>query len=290
MIIAKLIGGLGNQMFQYAFGYNLSQLSGTELKLDSAAFEKYKLHKVAIHHLNVNYNNLVIDEQVINSLTSEYGIKGILKKAKLVKPKIKIIKEETPGFRKELLKKYHEDVYLDGFWQSEKYFKDVEDEIKKNLLVITEPSPANRQMLSVIEKTNAISVHIRRADYVTNAKTLSFHGICSMEYYQKAAELIKSKVDNPVFFVFSDDIGWAKQNINFNSQQYFADMNNADTNYEDLRLMYSCKHHIIANSSFSWWGAWLNRSKEKMVIAPQNWFSQPGLDVSDIVPESWIRI
>jgi len=290
MIIAKLIGGLGNQMFQYAFGYNLAQLSGTGLKLDSAAFEKYKLHKVAIHHLNVNYNNLVIDEKVINNLTGEYGIKGILKKAKLVKPKIKIIKEETPGFRKELIKKYDEDVYLDGFWQSEKYFKGVENEIRKHLMVKTEPSPANRKMLSLIEKTNAISVHIRRADYVTNAKTLSFHGICSMEYYQKAAELIKSKVDNPGFFVFSDDIAWAKENINFNMQQQFADMNDADTNYEDLRLMYSCKHHIIANSSFSWWGAWLNPLKEKMVIAPQNWFSQPGLDARDIVPESWIRI
>lgn len=290
MIITKLIGGLGNQMFQYAFGYNLAQLSGTELKLDSAAFEKYKLHKVAIHHLNVNYNNLVIEEKVINNLTSEYGIKGMLKKAKLIKPKIKVIKEKTPGFRKELVKKYGEDVYLDGFWQSDKYFKGAEDEIRKHLMVITEPSPANREMLSIIEKTNAVSVHIRRADYITNAKTLSFHGICSMEYYQKAAELIKSKVDNPVFFVFSDDIAWAKENIDLNKQQHFADMNNADTNYEDLRLMYSCKHHIIANSSFSWWGAWLNPLNEKMVIAPQNWFSQPGLDTRDIVPESWIRI
>jgi len=290
MIVAKLIGGLGNQMFQYAFGSRLAQLSHTELKLDIAAFEKYKLHKVAIHHLNVNYNSLLIGESMVNRLTNEYGIRAILKKAKLVKPKIKIIQETTPGFRKELVTPYTQDVYLDGFWQSEKYFKGAEDEIREHLMVITEPSPANQQMLSTIKKTNAISVHIRRADYVTNPHTLSFHGICSMEYYQKAADLVKSKVDNPVFFIFSDDIAWAKENINFNTKQFFADMNNADTNYEDLRLMYSCKHHIIANSSFSWWGAWLNPLKEKMVIAPRTWFSQPGLDAGDIVPESWIRI
>jgi len=290
MIVAKLIGGLGNQMFQYAFGYRLAQLSGTELKLDIAAFEKYKLHKVAIHHLNVNYNSLLIGDRKVNRLTNEYGVRAMLKKAKLVKPKIKIIQETTPGFRKELVTNYTQDVYLDGFWQSEKYFKGAEDEIREHLMVITQPSPANQQMLSTIKKTNAISVHIRRADYVTNPHTLSFHGICSMEYYQKAADLVKSKVDNPVFFVFSDDIAWAKENINFNTEQFFADMNNADTNYEDLRLMYSCKHHIIANSSFSWWGAWLNPLKEKMVIAPRTWFSQQGLDAGDIVPESWIRI
>ena len=290
MIIAKLIGGLGNQMFQYAFGYRLAQLSNTEIKLDIAAFEKYKLHKVAIHHLNVNYNSLVIAENKVNRLTNEYGVRSLLKKAKLVSPKATIIKETTPGFRKELIRKYDEDVYLDGFWQSDKYFKGSEDEIRNHLMVITEPSAANQQMLFAIKNSNAVSVHIRRADYVTNANTLSFHGICSIEYYQQAAELIKSKVNNPVFFVFSDDIAWAKENINFNTQQFFADMNNADTNYEDLRLMYSCRHHIVANSSFSWWGAWLNPLQEKIVIAPRTWFSQPGLDASDIVPESWIRI
>jgi Glycosyl transferase family 11 len=290
MIIAKLIGGLGNQMFQYAFGYRLAQLSGTELKLDIASFQRYKLHKVAIHHLNVNYENLVIPRNKVNRLTNEYGLRFLLKKVRLVSPKVTIVGESTPGFTKELIRKYDGDVYLDGFWQSEKYFKGSENEIRNHLMVITEPSAANQQMLYAIKNSDAVSVHIRRADYVTNAHTLSYHGICSMQYYQQAAELIKSKVSNPVFFVFSDDIAWAKENINFNTQQFFADMNNADTNYEDLRLMYSCRHHIVANSSFSWWGAWLNPIREKIVIAPRNWFNQPELDASDIVPESWVRI
>jgi hypothetical protein len=290
MIIVKLIGGLGNQMFQYAFGYQLAKLSATQLKLDVAGFEQYKLHKVAIHHLNTSFEQAVMDNTVVNKLTSAHGIRSLLKKYGLVKPKIKIITEKGQGFQADLVSAYNEDVYFDGFWQSEKYFQGAEDEIRERLQVITPPSPSNQQFLSTIKNVNAVSVHIRRADYVTNTKTLSFHGVCSMDYYQQAADIIKSKISDPVFFIFSDDIEWAKANINFNTTQHFADMNNADTNYEDLRLMYSCKHHIIANSSFSWWGAWLNPAKEKIVIAPQKWFNHPGSDSSDIIPASWIKI
>jgi hypothetical protein len=290
MIIVQLIGGLGNQMFQYAIGYRLAKLSGTALKLDIAGFEKYKLHKVAIHHLNVDYKDLVIPKNEINKLVHSYGIKNWFKKYGILQPKIKIIKDKEQGYREEVIKKYNEDVYLEGFWQSEKYFKPVEDEIRKRLQVITPPSPANQQILSKIKSTNAVSVHIRRADYVTNPKTLAFHGACSMDYYKQATDIIKSKTSNPHFFIFSDDIEWAKQNIDFGTAQYFADINDADTNYEDLRLMYSCNHYVIANSSFSWWGAWLNPSKEKIVVAPQKWFNNPAFNGSDIVPDSWVKI
>ena len=290
MIVAKLIGGLGNQMFQYAFGYQLARLNGAELKLDAAGFEKYKLHKPALQHLIPGYEQMVIDKNIINKKTHSYGIKGLLRQAGIVKPGIRIIKEETQTFRPELVTKYDEDVYLDGFWQSEKYFKHIEDEIRDHLRVITPPSAANQQLLSKIKNVTAISVHIRRADYVTNPKTLSFHGICSMDYYLQAADIIRAKVENPVFFIFSDDIQWAKDNIRLNAEQVFADINNADTNYEDLRLMYSCRHHIIANSSFSWWGAWLNPNKDKIVIGPEKWFNNPGFDSRDILPGSWTRI
>jgi hypothetical protein len=290
MIIVKLIGGLGNQMFQYALGYHLAKISDTGLKMDIAGFEKYKLHKVAIHHLNIDYGNSVIDNKKINQLTNSYGVRGMLKSSGILKPRIKIIKEKAQDFEPGVISKYDEDVYIDGFWQSEKYFKPVEDEIRERLRVITPASVDNQQLLSKIQTCNAVSVHIRRADYVTNPKTLSFHGICSMDYYLEAARIIKSKISNPVFFIFSDDIEWAKKNIDFAAEQFFADINNADTNYEDLRLMYSCKHHIIANSSFSWWGAWLNPAKEKIVIAPQKWFNTPGLDSRDIIPDAWTRI
>jgi hypothetical protein len=290
MIIVKLIGGLGNQMFQYAIAYHLAKLSGTKLKMDIAGFEKYKLHKVAIHHLNTDFEHSAIRKKHINLLISEYGMRGWLKKAGILKPKIKIIKDKERGFQPELITQYDEDVYLEGFWQSEKYFRNVEDEIRERLKVITPPSIPNQQLISKIKSTDAVSVHIRRADYVTNAATLSFHGMCTMDYYLQAADIIKSKISQPVFFIFSDDIEWAKENINFNTEQYFADINNADTNYEDLRLMYSCSHHIIANSSFSWWGAWLNPSQKKTVIAPQKWYNNPEFNNDDTVPGTWIRI
>ncbi|MDP4263898.1 MAG: alpha-1,2-fucosyltransferase [Bacteroidota bacterium] len=290
MIVVKLIGGLGNQMFQYAFAYRLAKLSGTDLKMDIAGFEKYKLHKVAIHHLNVNYKQSVIDRQRVNKLIHAYGPARWLKKYGVLKPGIKIIKDKEQGFQEELISNYKEDIYLDGFWQSEKYFKPVESEIRDHLRVITPPSPANESILSKIKNSNAVSVHIRRADYVTNPATLAFHGICSMDYYKQATDIIKSKTPNPRFFIFSDDIEWAKQNIHFNAEQFFADINNADTNYEDLRLMYSCRHHVIANSSFSWWGAWMNPLGEKIVIAPGKWYNNPEFNNPDIIPGSWIRI
>lgn len=290
MIITKLIGGLGNQMFQYAIAYRLAKLSGTKLKMDIAGFEKYKLHKVAIHHLNTDFEHSVISKKNINELISRYGMRRWIKKTGILKPKIKIIKDKERGFQAELITHYNEDVYLDGFWQSEKYFSDVADEIRERLKVITPPSIPNQQLISKIKSTDAVSVHIRRADYVTNAATLSFHGVCTMDYYLQAANIIKSKISQPVFFIFSDDIEWAKENINFNTEQYFADLNNADTNYEDLRLMYSCSHHIVANSSFSWWGAWLNPGKEKIVIAPQKWYNNPEFNNDDIIPGTWTRI
>jgi len=177
MIITKLIGGLGNQMFQYSAGYHIAKLSGTTLKMDAAGFEKYKLHKVAIHHLNVNYEQSVLSNKEANRITNSYGIRGLLKKYGLLHSKITTFAEDKPGFRAWMVKKYTEDVYLDGFWQSERYFKPSENEIRDRLQVITPPSETNKNFLDKINSANAVSVHIRRADYVTNNKPLSFHGI-----------------------------------------------------------------------------------------------------------------
>lgn len=290
MIITKLIGGLGNQLFQYAIAYRLAKLSGTEVKMDIAGFEKYKLHKVAIHHLHVNFEQSVIDKNSINKLIHGYGLRSLMKKYGLLKPRIRIIKDREKGFQQDLITQYREDIYLDGFWQTEKYFKPVENEIREKFRVRTPPSLANQQILAKINDTNAVSVHLRRADYITNPSTLSFHGVCSMDYYKKATDIIQSKLSDPYFFIFSDDIEWAKENIRFSDRQFFADINNADTNYEDLRLMFSCRHHIVANSSFSWWGAWLNPNKEKMVIAPAQWYSNPQFNNSDTIPEEWVKI
>ena len=138
--------------------------------------------------------------------------------------------------------------------------------------------------------SNSISLHVRRADYVTNPQANQFHGVSSMEYYNKAIHKIKSIISEPHFFIFSDDITWAKQNMIIDCPTTFVSHNGPDKNYDDLRLMSFCKHHIIANSSFSWWGAWLAMNKNKVVIAPTRWFNSPDRNTKDVIPENWFSI
>ena len=137
---------------------------------------------------------------------------------------------------------------------------------------------------------SSVSVHVRRGDYVNDPKTNAYHGTCSLDYYKKAVEIIRNKVKDPVFFIFSDDAEWVKKNFNIDEQQVLVSEPEKLSLTEELKLMASCRHSVVANSSFSWWGAWLNNNNEKMVIAPQKWFADPLIDTSDLIPSAWIRI
>jgi hypothetical protein len=141
-----------------------------------------------------------------------------------------------------------------------------------------------------IKKVNSVSIHIRRGDYVTNKRHSKVFSPCSHDYYSRAAKLIADQQPNPHYFVFSDDIGWAKANLEFEYPTTFVDVNDEAHSHEDMRLMSLCNHNIIANSSFSWWGAWLNVNPEKVVIAPQKWFSDYKCNTQDMIPENWIKI
>ena len=158
------------------------------------------------------------------------------------------------------------------------------------LSVKTKPSSKNAALIDHISQDNSVAIHIRRGDYVTNPDANSLHGICPISYYKNVVKYLKSKFKNLDFFVFSDDPNWAKSNLSFIKYLNVVDHNDADHNYEDFRLMYSCNHFIIANSSFSWWAAWLGSSPDKIVIAPDQWFLTQEHDTRDIVPESWVRL
>ena len=183
-----------------------------------------------------------------------------------------------------------EGSYVRGFWQSELYFKSIEELIRKDFTFASEPTGSNKELAKAIATQQAVSLHIRRGDYVNIQSTNEYHGTCSIEYYQKAIEYILSNLSDPVFYIFSDDLPWVKANLDVSAPHIFAEGNDATTNFEDLRLMSLCKHHIIANSSFSWWGAWLNPSKTKIVIAPKRWMNDPEFDSKDLIPKNWIRI
>ena len=149
--------------------------------------------------------------------------------------------------------------------------------------------PKTQQYKQEIIATESVSLHVRHGDYVTNADTNSFHGVCSLDYYKNAVSKIKQEMPLP-FFIFSDDIIWAKENLDFIGNMTFIEYNGATPDHEEMYLMSLCQHNIIANSSFSWWGAWLNQNPNKIIIAPQNWFNDVSLDTKDLIPNEWIRL
>ena len=289
MIIVKLIGGLGNQLFQYAVGRHLAHMNHTELKLDITGFEEYKLHSYSLNHLNIKENFATKEE--VRSFRKYQRRNGRVWFAynRLVADDTKYIIEKQFNFDQRILD-LKPPVYLDGYWQTERYFKDIESIIRAEFTIKEPLSGENMEVADLIQKTNAISLHVRRADYISNAVANASHGTCDVDYYKKTTSIIMEKVSNPHFFIFSDDMVWAKQNIILDDPTTYVDHNDASTNYEDLRLMSLCKHNIIANSSFSWWGAWLNTNPQKIIIAPQQWFKTPKMDTRDITPSTWTKI
>ncbi|MDX2256952.1 MAG: alpha-1,2-fucosyltransferase [Pseudanabaenaceae cyanobacterium bins.39] len=293
MIIVKLIGGLGNQMFQYATARYLAEKHSTILKLDISGFELYKLHRYSLHCFHVwEYlvNKTEIEDIVYSSNTlKKIGIKSL---AKLGFNNIKsnrVITESQFNFDPHILN-LPNNILLDGYWQTEKYFVDIADILRREFVVKYQQDYLSRQFADLIQSTQAVSLHVRRADYIQNALTNQIHGTCDRDYYDHAVQYISERVINPHFFIFSDEPQWAKENLKYDFPITIVDCNDASRNYEDLRLMSMCKHNIIANSSFSWWGAWLNPNPHKLVIAPQRWFNDSKINTQDLIPNQWIKI
>ncbi len=274
MRIVKFEGALGNQMFSYAFYKALKNHNNSCVVAD---LRKYKFPPFIINGYELNRIFDVKYDYVIFSFTW-YKIVNFLTGKK------KYVKEEGTGIFDPKFLDYGNSVYYDGFFQSEKYFAHIADEVRKAFQFKPVESEANKTLVETIQNSNSVFVHVRRSDYLKFANT---QGICTPEYYTKAADYIRSKVDNPVFFVFSDDINWCKENLQLGNCHY-VDHNTGLDSYIDMQLMSYCKHGIIANSTFSWWGAWLKEYAGKIVIAPSRWF-QDDLE-PDIIPESWIRI
>jgi hypothetical protein len=179
--------------------------------------------------------------------------------------------------------------YLDGYFQSEKYFVEMK-EILRDEFSLVDQLPKKYSLLDEkIKSINSVAIHVRRGDYLSNKDTLRIHGVCSIDYYTNAINLIKERVSDPIFYIFSDDINWVKNNLDLPENSEFID-GNENRPEIDLTLMMSCKHFIIANSSFSWWGAWLSSFESKVVIAPTPWFDDANYVAEDIYSKQWIRL
>jgi len=180
-------------------------------------------------------------------------------------------------------------VYVNGYWQSEKYFSSIRNQLLTELIPASELSSESQLIYDDIKNHNAVSLHIRRGDYINETNQSIYH-TCSLDYYSKSIDLILSKVTQPKFYIFSDDFEWVKSNLNINQQIQFIEHNKGKNSYQDLILMSKCKHNIIANSSFSWWGAWLNQHENKIVIAPEKWFKSNSKKTQDLIPSTWIQL
>lgn len=304
MVITKLIGGLGNQMFQYAAGRSLAHRHNTELKLDITNFKNYPDRFYSLNCFNILeefaspkeiFVFTGIPRNFLQKLITQgrrsfrFAGKALLQGTQEITGDPKVYKEPHFHFDRNFF--YQTDnVYLDGYWQSERYFKDIEEIIRNEFTFKIPPLGKNKGVAEQIASCESVSIHVRRGDYVNDLKISEIHGNCGLTYYREAVKKISQMIRAPHFFIFSDEPGWARKNLRLGQPAMFVDHNDTNKSYEDLRLMSQCKHHIIANSSFSWWGAWLHINPEKIVIAPKKWFRSDDKDTKDLIPDSWLRI
>ena len=293
MIISSISGGLGNQMFQYAFGRALSLAKDTVFTIWADDHCDYSLHNGfeldRMFNLSGNKAN-ESDFQRVLGWRSGGRIRQALVRRRFAWLRGSRIVVEPLDHYGNHVPDFPEDCYVVGYWQSEKYFKDFQDVIREDFIFRTRMSIQNRAVKEKMASCDAISLHVRRGDYISNQKTFDKHGICSMGYYVNAVEFIANRCEMPELFIFSDDMAWVKENLKFEIPCHFIDHNCASESFNDMRLMSFCQHHIIANSSFSWWGAWLNASAEKLVVAPDRWFNSNQLDTRDLIPNDWIKL
>jgi hypothetical protein len=295
MITVKLMGGLGNQMFQYALGRQLATLRQTNLCLDLSSYvdlvpgDTPRHYEMDIFNIQASLDGSYHPYRGQNS-TKPFGKQlGAALAALGGKKRQPLVREHGFPFQSQVLDA-PDGSYLIGYWHTEKYFKDIRNQLVKDFSIKKPPNKANRDMAAKIAKVPAVSLHVRRGDYITNANANRFHGLAPMDYYNAAVKLMAEKVKDPHFFVFSDDPKWTQENIKIGKHTTYVTHNDANTGYEDMRLMTGCRHHIIANSSFSWWGAWLNPRADKVVIAPERWFADPDTDTRDIYAEGWLKL
>ena len=288
IVTCRVYGGLGNQLFCYAAARALSVRNGAKLKIDNISGFINDVEYKRTYRLD-NFN---IPCEKTNTPYSRYKLKILKLLSRYFKiGKNRYIQQVNIDYDPNIIQlKVNNDLYIEGYWQSERYFQAFQDLIREDFSFRTPMSPQNQKTYDKISSCEAISLHIRRGDYISDQNTFNTHGVCSMDYYEKALEFIYRQCNNPVLFVFSDDMAWVKENFNFDKQSYFIENNCGDDSYNDMRLMSSCKHHILANSSFSWWGAWLNSSAEKVVVTPRCWFASDRFDTRDLIPAEWIKL
>ena len=284
-ILFRACGGLGNQLFQYATARALALRSTACLAVDRGwydaigpgitprAFELSR-YPLPLRDATAAERRLgaIVSRRALGWLGPLVGMRAIVESAASPLPPRRVTGR----------------AYLTGYWQDERGFSDIRDTLRRDLVPIEPPGPEDAEVLRMIGDGESVSVHVRRGDYVTDPAAAARHGTCPPAYYERAMASVAERVANPTFFLFSDDPAWTAANLRIPWPHRHVAHNSPAAAVQDLRLMAACRHHCIANSSFSWWGAWLAEEPGSVVVAPDRWFAGGGGD--RIVPPRWERI
>jgi hypothetical protein len=266
VVVAGLVGGLGNQMFQYAAARAVALRTGAALVLDLSWFPTQSKQDFGLDAFPISATVLEVEQTDSGDAR-----------------RLPIVKERGFHFQPTLLTAAPS-CYLEGYWQSERYFEVVADDVRRDFLI--DPPPAAESLRNQ-DLDRAVSVHVRRGDYVTEAETLAYHGVCSLEYYARAMDVARRLVPGARFFLFSDDPAWVAANLGGPDAVVVSEQDSPA--HRDLLLMAQCRHHVLANSSFSWWGAWLSRPGG-VTIAPRPWFLTAENNTKDLLPPAWLSL
>jgi hypothetical protein len=285
--------GLGNQLFMAALGLRLAHERKAMLIFDASEYLTDHQRIYQLNEFSIIATTLSAPDKETLRLSPFHSLNPQYRRVR------KIASMRKRHHVKEKLRQFDEDIlkidlpaYLEGYWQTERYFSDVEGLIRQQFRLRKPIAERRRELLASIGRAGAssVSLHVRRGDYVDLAQSGGVYRLCSLEWYERAMEMIANIVPAPQFFVFSDDPGWARANLPTKWPCVFVDRDEDGKDFEDLHVMANCRHHVIANSTFSWWGAWLNASRDKTVIAPSDWYATPEMDTSDLIPSGWIRL
>jgi glycosyl transferase family 11 len=287
VIITRLQGGLGNQMFQYAAALRLAAARRTVLKVDLSLLDARDGRTPRNHALD--------RFRVSAPLAAPEEVKTLLAKRSIaarICPRLdRRAAARERNFRYDPdIDRLPDDTCLEGYWQSERYFAGVERSVRREFAFASAPVGRNAELVREIEARGAVSVHVRRGDYASDPVTHAAHGLCPLDYYHRAAAYVAERVRDPFFVIFSDEPAWTRAHLDLGPGALVVDHNGASDAAEDLRLMSRCRHHVIANSTFSWWGAWLNPDPKKIVIAPARWFADRTRDTRDLLPGGWVTL
>lgn len=298
MIIVRLRGGLGNQFFQYAAGKALAEHHRTDLRLDLYTYTRHRYRKFELGKFRIDAQEAARSE--VHRFTGSNPIVRYINKRENYLHCPSVFSQPHYHFFEDFLS-LPSDLYLNGYWQSEKYFSNIHELIQQQYQPASPLDTLNHDLKLQMEQEESVAVHVRRGDYATSNDYQGFFGLLGKSYYDEAITLMKGKLAHPKFYFFSDDPAWCEANFT-GLQATFIRHNVGDDSYKDLLLMSSCHHAIIANSTFSWWGAWLGTAPGRIVVAPKQWFrtnystrtvpSYPSriYNTKDLIPSGWIRL